>query len=122
VKFPDVNVLVAMSDPQHGLYAVASQWRQQNPQFATCAITELGLVRILMALGADETTAQDQLSTIIKKHRALFIPCDESASVIVGKITGHKQVTDAYLLELARKHKLTLATLDGGIKGAELVR
>jgi predicted nucleic acid-binding protein len=33
----------------------------------------------------------------------------------IGAITGHRQVTDAYLLGLALKHGGKLATLDRGI-------
>ena len=119
MKLADVNLLVAMCDQTHTHHALAAQWRKNN-RFATCPITELGLVRVLIATGLPAPDAFPQLESI--KSGADFIPCDIPASVINGHVTGHKQTTDAYLVELARKHKGTLCTLDTGIKGAELVK
>lgn len=122
MKFPDVNLPVAMSDTAHVHHAPADAWRKANPKFATCPITELGLVRILMQIGADDATAQTHLANLIKNNRAKLIPCDQSADVIAGKVKSHRQTTDAYLSHLAAAHKLTLCTFDGGIKGAEKVK
>lgn len=118
MKLADVSLLVAMSDAMHTQHALADRWRKEN-EFATCPITELGLVRVLMATGTEAEDAFAQLASVKKK--AGFVPCDAPGSVIAGKVTGHKQTTDAYLLELARLHKSTLHTLDAGIKGAVLV-
>lgn len=118
IKLPDVNLLVAMSKPEHPHYDKATAWRTAN-EFATCPITELGLVRVLMQLGAAPDEALAQLASL--KKRAAFIPADESAEVIAGKLKSHRQTTDAYLLALAAAHKITLCTFDEGIKGAELV-
>ncbi len=118
---PDVNLLVAMSWPEHSHHQLATEWRERNPTFYTCALTELGVLRVLISIGAPVPMAEDQLATVIK-HRKALLPCDLSADVLRGKIRGHKQVTDSYLLEVARKNGVKLATLDGGIKGAELVR
>ena len=35
----------------------------------------------------------------------------------VDFLAGHRQIADAYLLGLARKHGGTLATLDRGVRG-----
>jgi predicted nucleic acid-binding protein len=37
------------------------------------------------------------------------------AEVEVGGVIGHRQVTDAYLAQLARRRKGQLATLDSGL-------
>ena len=37
------------------------------------------------------------------------------ADVEVGGVVGHRQVTDAYLAQLARSRKGQLATLDSGL-------
>lgn len=73
-------------------------------------------------MGTPPETAERQLDDILSKYRKALLPCDLSADILRGKIRGHKQVTDSYLLEVARKNGLRLATLDGGIKGAELIR
>lgn len=119
MKLPDVNLLVAMSLASHAHHTAALAWRKQHPQFVTCPITELGLVRVLMQLGADSADAFRALEEVIRRNRSQLLPCDLSASVIAAKVQGHRQTTDAYLLALARHHRATLCTLDQGIKGAE---
>ena len=47
------------------------------------------------------------------------LPLNELASFSSAALVGHRQVTDAYLLEVACHHHGMLATLDGGI--AELL-
>jgi predicted nucleic acid-binding protein len=118
-KLPDVNVLVALSYSAHPHHSHAVAWHKENPGFATCPVTELGLIRVLMQLGALAEEAFDHLCKV--KSSAKFIPCDEPAAIIAGKIKSHKQTTDAYLLALAKEHSLALCTFDAGIKGAELV-
>ena len=75
-----------------------------------------------MQLGARADEAFAHLESITSRHRAQFIVCDKSAAVIAGKVTGHKQLTDAYPLEIAHQHQCTFSTLDTGIQGAELVQ
>ena len=118
---PDVNLLVAMSWPEHPHYQLATEWRKIHPPFCTCPITELGLLRVLISTGTTVALAEGQMATVIK-HRKALLPCDLSADVLRGKIHGHRQVTDSYLLEVARKNSTKLATFDGGIQGAELIR
>ena len=45
----DVNVLIALFDPVHGHHEPAHAWFAHNRPFgwATCPITENGLVRVL---------------------------------------------------------------------------
>src|SRR5690348_13794702 len=49
VSLLDVNVLVALFDPEHTHYEAAHRWFEDNREFgwATCPLTENGLVRIL---------------------------------------------------------------------------
>ena len=115
---PDVNLLVALSDAEHDDHAKAKAW-SKGKRLTTCPITELGLVRVSMQLGASAEDALKQLTDL--KVDADFIPCDAPAEVLAGKVTGHRQTTDVYLGELAKAHKGKLYTLDGGIKGAEPV-
>ena len=121
MKFPDVNLLVAMTRTDHAHHERAEAWRSNNPKFVTCPITELGLLRVLLATGTTVEIAETALEEIIAHHRAKLVPCDESADIILGKVKNHRQTTDAYLLALAAAQKLTLCTFDEGIKGAELV-
>lgn len=119
---PDVNLLVAMYWETHQRHSAALQWRKLNSPFATCPITELGMLRVLIQLGADPSDAFDALDELIKKHRQKLVPCDLSANVIRRQVKGHRQITDAYLLQLSKKHGLSFSTFDTGIKGDEIVR
>ena len=119
MKLADVNLLVASAFEAHPHHAPALAWRKQH-RLTTCPITELGMVRVLLQLGAQLDEAFAHLENLRKTSD--FVPCDVPGSAIAGKVTGHKQTTDAYLVELARKHKGTLCTFDTGIKGAETVK
>jgi predicted nucleic acid-binding protein len=121
MMMPDVNVLVAASDRAHVFHTRARAWLQQNSPVATCALTELGMVRILIRLGTSIKDAEEQLAFLAANFRGAFIHCDFSVEALKGKISGHRQITDKYLVELCAKHSLQLATFDKSISGAHLV-
>jgi predicted nucleic acid-binding protein len=121
MMMPDVNLLVASADPSHTLHGRAIGWLNANTPVATCALTELGMLRILIRLGTPVKKAEIYLAYLIKTHRKMFIPCDLSADALAGLIAGHQQVTDRYLVELCARHNVKLATLDKSIPGAHLV-
>jgi predicted nucleic acid-binding protein len=112
MKLPDVNVLVAASSDSHVHHAVAANWVGRERRFATCPVTELGLLRVLMQLGAAPKDADRALQGLVGRHRERLIPADLSATAIAGMALGHRQTTDLYLVELARSHKLVLTTLE----------
>ena len=121
MMMPDVNLLVAYSSETHEAHQGAVDWFRQNSPIATCAITELGMLRVLIQLGTPIQTAEIQLARVIARHRKLFVQCDLSAEVLKGKLLGYRQITDLYLLALCELHSMKLATLDKGIPGATLV-
>jgi predicted nucleic acid-binding protein len=121
MMMPDVNVLVAVSDPSHRFYHRAKAWLDANSPVATCAITELGMVRVLIQLGAPVQQAENHLTSLISKYRGLFVNCDVSVDALKGKITGHGQLTDKYLVQLCAKHALRLATFDKSIPAAYVI-
>lgn len=115
----DGNVLVAMSYPPHVHHMAARQWfrREQRP-FATCPITQGTLLRMLLAFravpGAED--AVGVLRAFVEHPRHCFWPEDFDYLQIDWKgVIGHRQVTDAYLVALARKHAGRLATFDQGL-------
>lgn len=115
MKLPDVNLLVAAVWQPHEHHLAARTWLAANRRFATCPIAELGLVRVLLQLGARPADAFARLAEIARLHRARLLPDDLSAEVIAGCITGHRQTTDAYLTQLAEHHRVILATFDAGL-------
>jgi toxin-antitoxin system PIN domain toxin len=111
----DCNVLIALATPQHSLNARAAAWFRKGCRFATCPITQGALVRFHLRAGADANpeSAKLLLHAISSLPRHEFWPDDVSyLDLPATGIFGHKQVTDAYLVLLARKHGGALATMD----------
>lgn len=119
----DVNVLIALIDPAHMQHDAAHHWFAQtgSANWATCPLTENGLLRIVghtrypNAPGTPATVAG-----VLLALRALpghhFWPDDISlmnpALVQAERLLSHTQVTDSYLLALARHHGGKLASFD----------
>lgn len=119
----DVNVLVALAWDAHVHHHVAREWfaRAREDGWATCSITETGFVRVsanpvVLPAAISVRAARDVLLALrsVGVHRFL---ADDVAMVDgdVPQIGGHRQVTDAHLLALARRHGVALATFDAGV-------
>jgi len=125
VALLDVNVLVALFDPEHPHHEPAHAWFAENRDggWATCPLTENGVVRILSnAAYADPpltpTEARDRLGAFCESGGHVFVPDDISIrqrGILGLRGVGHRQLTDVYLLGLARRHGGRLATFDRGI-------
>ena len=109
----DVSFLLACGWSSHARHASARAWLERQPGFTTCPLTELGFIRVSMTPGyrATCTDAQAALANMTGRKQARFVSAGLPASRLPG-ITHHAEVTDAYLVELARAHGLKLATLD----------
>lgn len=114
----DGNVLVALSDDRHVHHGQARQWFAQTcSQFATCPITQGTLLRMLLATRAvaGAAAAAEVLARLTGHPRHRFWPDDLGYGEISLKgLLGHRQITDAYLAALARRHGGRLATFDRG--------
>ncbi|MBI3207423.1 MAG: PIN domain-containing protein [Candidatus Solibacter usitatus] len=111
----DSNVLIALATPEHSLNARAAAWFRQGPRFATCPITEGALFRFHLRAGVEATakSARILLKSISSLPRHEFWPNDVSyLDLPTTGIVGQRQVTDSYLVLLARKHGGSLATMD----------
>jgi len=110
-------VLIALVVTDHVHHDAAAEWLAAfDADFATCPITQRSLVRFLVRAGQSAAAARDIVSAIEKANRHEFWPDSVSfADVAVGGVIGHRQVTDAYLAQLARFRKGQLATLDSGL-------
>ena len=124
----DVNALVALGFVHHEFHDRLAAWvrTQQFPPLATCSITELGFVRVLLqapAFGLTIAQARTQLLRL-KKTSALpftFIPDSHDISHLPAWVKAPKQTTDGHLVELASANGAVLATLDEKIPGAYLI-
>ena len=119
----DVNVLIALLWPPHEAHARAQRWFAKNADqgWATCAMTQAGFVRILSnpAFSRRVVTPRDALEVLQGSllHRAHQFWTEDVGVVELlaqfgRRLTGHQQITDAYLLALAIHKKGRLATLD----------
>lgn len=119
----DLNLLLALAWPSHVHHDIAHAWfqREAAPGWATCPVTQLGFIRLSSnpAFTSDAVSPNEALSllgSIVASEGHEFWPDDvdcASAAFAAGmRMTVHRQVTDAYLLSLARAHAGCLATLD----------
>ena len=109
----DVNFLLACAWQSHASHAKARAWLEARTSFATCPISQLGFLRVSLSPGyragfADALAALEDIAT---RKGAQFI-ADDLAGATVPPVTSHSDVTDAYLVALAKAHGLKLATLD----------
>jgi uncharacterized protein len=113
----DANVLVALVVAEHVHHDAAAEWlSSSDASIATCPITQGSLVRFLVRTGQAAAAARDVVSALESAQRHEFWPDSVSfADVTVDGVVGHRQVTDAYLAELARIRNGQLATLDEGL-------
>ncbi|MGD9597682.1 MAG: TA system VapC family ribonuclease toxin [Steroidobacteraceae bacterium] len=116
---PDGNVLIALAYPPHVHHAAARQWfRRHDGLFASCPLTQGTLVRMLLNFRAVPRTedAVGILRGFVEHPRHRFWPDTLGYLQIDWKgVIGHNQVTDAYLVTLARKHGGHLVTFDQGL-------
>jgi toxin-antitoxin system PIN domain toxin len=113
----DANVLIALVVADHVHHDAAAEWLStSDARFATCPITQGSLVRFLLRAGQSAGAAQDVVSAVERVDRHEFWSDSVSfADVEFGGVVGHRQVTDAYLAQLARSRDGQLATLDGAL-------
>jgi toxin-antitoxin system PIN domain toxin len=119
----DVNVLIALVDPRHVHHELCHGWfadRGARP-WATCAITQNGVLRILghprypNSPGSPAVVTQ-VLRQLVAHPQHQFWPAAPSLlselAVDTAALLDPGQITDAYLLGLAVHHDGVLATLD----------
>jgi uncharacterized protein len=118
----DANVLIALLVDDHIHHPAAENWFANiSEDFATCPVTQGSLMRLLIREGQSAAAARAVLSQTTADPRHQFWPDDVSyTDVPVQGVVGHRQVTDAYLAQLARDRESRLATFDRAM--AELHR
>lgn len=113
----DANVLIALLVVDHVHHDAAEAWLTGTTEpFSTCPVTQGSLVRLLVREGQPAETAKAVVATIADDPRHEFWPDDISyRDVSMTGIIGHRQVTDAYLAQLARARNGRLASFDKGL-------
>ncbi|WP_019816190.1 TA system VapC family ribonuclease toxin [Saccharomonospora saliphila] len=113
----DANVLIALVVAEHVHHDAAEDWLAGHDEpFATCPITEGSLLRLLMRDGHNADLARGVLDALRDSPRHEFWPDTVSyCEVPFAGVLGHRQVTDAYLAQLARTRGGRLVTFDQGL-------
>jgi predicted nucleic acid-binding protein len=125
----DVNALVALAHQGHADHPRLMRWfaslAGSDARLGTCAITEIGFVRVSIQAGLerDAAGAVETLEGLKESSRIPFVLLADAlgAGRLPAWVSGPKQVTDGHLLELAGEHAMRLATLDKGIPRADLI-
>lgn len=120
----DVNFLLALAWPNHQFHGQARAWFASNAASGwwTCAVTELGFVRLSSNPAYTQHAKTPHEAALLLRsmtehpgHRfAADLPTLAGAEYegVAAKLQGHRQTTDAYLLIAAQRHELRLVTFD----------
>ena len=109
----DANAVIALVIAEHEHHDRVAAWITQADRIALCPITEGAMVRYLIRVGETTATTSQLLAALRQSPRVDFWPDSISyTDVALEHVTGHRQVTDAYLASLAASHQARLATLD----------
>ena len=127
VALLDVNVLLALTWPNHQHHGVAAGWFLKNHSrgWATCAFTEAGFIRLSCnpaftpapSIPVEAAEVLEELRALRGHHYLAEAPSLTSAAgmQVLEYARSHRQVTDAYLVNTARHHRATLVTFDRGV-------
>ncbi|MCB1018623.1 MAG: VapC toxin family PIN domain ribonuclease [Acidobacteria bacterium] len=119
----DVSVLLPLSWPNHQFHHCAAAYMKQwQGRWATCAITQLGFIRLsstpkVVGVTISPIDAQRLLHRMTSGPRHQYIealgpPDGEILGAHFGRILGPRQTTDAYLVALAEREGAEFATFD----------
>ena len=124
----DVNALVALGFANHEFHDRVAAWVLAHPSstLATCAITELGFLRVLAQAPAYGLTVAQARALLLRMKEAaasrfIFLADHHDVSHLPTWVKAPKQITDGHLAGLARGNGGALATLDSRIPDTYLI-
>lgn len=122
VALLDVNLLVALFDADHVHHEIAHDWfaDHHGAGWATCPITQNGFVRVVSNPAYGSRARIPTLIVGLRKfcasaHHQFWpdaVSLNDASIFDVALAAGHRQLTDVYLLGLAKKMGGCLATFD----------
>lgn len=120
----DVNVVIASVFADHVMHVSARHFVEDRNRFYTTPTVQGGFLRFATRPLKNELGEQQRprltmaealarLREFTETDGQVFVP-DDSPFTDLGlrSMQGHRQWTDAYLLHIARKHGLALASLE----------
>ncbi len=113
----DANALTALLIGDHVHHQVVADWyANSKAKYATCPFTENSLVRQLIRSRHSASEVGWLLVRLTADPRHEFWGDSLPYSAVpLTAVVGHRQVTDAYLVALARHRNSKLLTLDKGL-------
>ena len=118
----DVNVIITLLDRAHVMHPSACTWLERNLDqgWATCPLTETGVVRIMAQPAYPNQQPAQQVAARLAEacnHPShAFWPQQisllQQGLICWERILGPRQITDAYLLALAVAHGGRLVSFD----------
>jgi toxin-antitoxin system PIN domain toxin len=122
----DVSTLIALAYEHHTAHEKVEAWFDEYAagRWATCPMTECGFVRVIsnpkFASSAPDLGEARQLLAGFTEMAGHHFWSDDMRltdvfALLEGRLHGHQQITDAYLLALTISKKGQLVTLDRGI-------
>lgn len=130
----DVNVLIALHDPQHVHHELAIEALERSPAgWASCPITQNGCLRIMCqpSYSANPFSLREvagALSISLTSAMHEFWPDEigllDPGRLRMDRVHGHRQLTDLYLLALAVHRGGSFMSFDAripleAVRGAE---
>jgi toxin-antitoxin system PIN domain toxin len=123
----DTNVLIPLLWPKHTEQGKVVAWFTANAigAFATCSFTQAGFLRITSSLEIMRQRyslgeARQLLLSFTQLTGHAFWPTPisyfEATAPFERRMHGPKQITDGYLLGIAKHHGGKLATMDKAVK------
>lgn len=120
----DVNVIIASVFADHVMHVPARRFVESLERFFTTPTVQGGFLRFTTRPLKNERGSQqrprltmaealEKLREITADEGHVFVSDDAPFTELgLRSMQGHRQWTDAYLLHIARKHNLTLASLE----------
>jgi toxin-antitoxin system PIN domain toxin len=122
----DVNVVFALAWPNHQFHAASiRRLESSNAPWATCALTQLAFIRLSSnpaAVPSPKSPAEAALMLASMTQDVLHVyfealPSPAASPELFHRILGAKQVTDIYLLAIARLNGAVFVTFDTKLRG-----
>lgn len=129
----DVNILIALFDIKHQHHDLVSRWfikwRDDGNGWASCPMTQNGCIRVLSLPNYPNSLALQEIKQ--KLTRAVQDPSHtfihDNISLLQDDlinwrhIQGSRQLTDTYLLALAKHNQAVFVSLDGRIEMSTVI-
>lgn len=126
----DVNSLIGLGYVDHAFHSQSIRWiKSLDPKrdsLASCAITEIGFIRIL-SLPTTAGFTIEEAKVVLREMKATspvefrFIADGTGANALPVWVERSAQTTDGHLTMVAKSVQGTLATFDRKIPGAFLI-